>query len=311
MQFHWSSQMEWPGIGQSAMIFLLPCALANDVMPVCVDANMTTSEVVRHLLINFPLRVLNIWHKVSAPYGLWSRRDVCTYLRSLLDTWLFKSSHIVYNALSLGSQAKTITRLWCSLVFLNSPLTQSDNLNVPLDWTRLPPKTTGKQPMEMWKKKKKKKRVKYPRQCSYILLEKQEAMMGMRWLQVFSLAHSTYKVWRSHQSCTCMAKRGRVVCKNCVFGHLDRHGDVTSVSTFNVICWHGDVISVSTFSVICWHSDVTFVSTFNVICWHGDITSVSTFNVICWHGDVTSASTFSVNPVNNISTCNVRFCKPV
>ncbi len=54
-QFHWSSRMEWPGINQSAAIFLPPCALAYDVMPFCVDANMTTGEVVHHLLINFPL----------------------------------------------------------------------------------------------------------------------------------------------------------------------------------------------------------------------------------------------------------------
>ncbi len=46
---------EWPGINQSAAIFLPPCALAYDVMPICVDANMTTGEVVHHLLINFPL----------------------------------------------------------------------------------------------------------------------------------------------------------------------------------------------------------------------------------------------------------------
>ncbi len=55
-QFNWSSLMEWPGINQSAAIFLPPCALAYDVMPFCVDANrMTTGEVVPHLLINLPL----------------------------------------------------------------------------------------------------------------------------------------------------------------------------------------------------------------------------------------------------------------
>ncbi len=58
MQLHWSSRMEWPGISQSATIFLLICALAYDVMPFCVDANITIGEVVRYLLINFHLRFL-------------------------------------------------------------------------------------------------------------------------------------------------------------------------------------------------------------------------------------------------------------
>ncbi len=40
MQFHWSSRMEWPGINQSVMIFLPPCALVYDVMPFCVDDNL-------------------------------------------------------------------------------------------------------------------------------------------------------------------------------------------------------------------------------------------------------------------------------
>ncbi len=55
MQFHWSSRMEWPGINQSVVIFMPPCALSYDVMPFCVDANMSTGEVVCHLLINFPV----------------------------------------------------------------------------------------------------------------------------------------------------------------------------------------------------------------------------------------------------------------
>ncbi len=54
-QFHSSSQMEWLGINQSATIFLPPCAIAYDIMPLCLDANMTTGEVVCHVLINFPL----------------------------------------------------------------------------------------------------------------------------------------------------------------------------------------------------------------------------------------------------------------
>ncbi len=55
-QFHWSSWMEWPGINQSAMIFLPPCVLVYDIMSFCVDPNMTTGEVVCHLLIKcFPL----------------------------------------------------------------------------------------------------------------------------------------------------------------------------------------------------------------------------------------------------------------
>ncbi len=41
-QFHWSLQMKWPGINQSATIFLPPCVLAYDVMSFCVDANITT-----------------------------------------------------------------------------------------------------------------------------------------------------------------------------------------------------------------------------------------------------------------------------
>ncbi len=76
----------WNG-QESATIFLPPCALAYDVMSFCVDANITTGEFVRHLLIT-----LNVCHKVSAPYSLWSRCDVCTFLRSLLEAWLFKSS---------------------------------------------------------------------------------------------------------------------------------------------------------------------------------------------------------------------------
>ncbi len=99
-QFHWSSRMEWLGINQSVTIFMLPCALVYDVMPFCVNANMTTGEIVHHLLINFPLfltrdRHSNVCHKVSAPYGLWSRCDVNSYLRSLLDARLFKSSHSI------------------------------------------------------------------------------------------------------------------------------------------------------------------------------------------------------------------------
>ncbi len=66
MQFHWSSWMEWPGINQSVTIFLPPCALAYDVMPFCVDASMTTSEVVRHLLINFPLFLTRDQRSTSA-----------------------------------------------------------------------------------------------------------------------------------------------------------------------------------------------------------------------------------------------------
>ncbi len=66
MQFHWSSRMEWPGNNQSATIFLLPCALAYDVMPFCVDANMTTGKVVCHLLINFPLFLTRDGRSTSA-----------------------------------------------------------------------------------------------------------------------------------------------------------------------------------------------------------------------------------------------------
>ncbi len=67
MQFHhWSSRMEWLGINQSATIFLPPCALAYDVTPFCVDANMTTSEIVCHLLINFPLFLTRDGHSMSA-----------------------------------------------------------------------------------------------------------------------------------------------------------------------------------------------------------------------------------------------------
>ncbi len=47
--------MESPGNNQSATIFLTQCAFAYNIMPFCVDANMTTCEVVRHILINFPL----------------------------------------------------------------------------------------------------------------------------------------------------------------------------------------------------------------------------------------------------------------
>ncbi len=65
-QFHWSSRMEWPGINQSAMIFLSPCALAYDIMPFCVNANMTTGEVGCHLLINFPLFLTRDGRSMSA-----------------------------------------------------------------------------------------------------------------------------------------------------------------------------------------------------------------------------------------------------
>ncbi len=96
-QFHWSSWMEWPGINQLAAIFLRPCTLAYDVIPFCVDANMTTGEVVCHLLINFPVLdqrwVLNVCQTVSAPYSLRSRYDVNSYQRSLLDARLFNRSH--------------------------------------------------------------------------------------------------------------------------------------------------------------------------------------------------------------------------
>ncbi len=36
---------------------------------------------------------LNVCHKVSTPYSLWSRYDVNSYLRSSLEAQLFKSSH--------------------------------------------------------------------------------------------------------------------------------------------------------------------------------------------------------------------------
>ncbi len=43
-----------------------PSALACDVMPFCVDANMTTSEVVCHLLINCPLFLTRDGRSTSA-----------------------------------------------------------------------------------------------------------------------------------------------------------------------------------------------------------------------------------------------------
>ncbi len=51
---------------QSAAIFLPPCALVYDVMPFCVDANMTTGEVGYHLLINFPLFLTRDGRSMSA-----------------------------------------------------------------------------------------------------------------------------------------------------------------------------------------------------------------------------------------------------
>ncbi len=48
------------------MIFVPPCALVYDIMPFCVDANMTTGEVVCYLLINFPLLLTRDGRSMSA-----------------------------------------------------------------------------------------------------------------------------------------------------------------------------------------------------------------------------------------------------
>ncbi len=66
MQFHWSSQLKWQRINQSAAICLPPCTLAYDVMPFYVKTNMTTGEVMRHLLINCPLFLTRDGHSMSA-----------------------------------------------------------------------------------------------------------------------------------------------------------------------------------------------------------------------------------------------------
>ncbi len=101
IQFYWSSWMGWPGINQSAAIFLPPCALAYDVMPFCVDGNMTTSEVVHHLLINFPLFLTRDGRSMSATrcqhLTAQGRHacDVNSYLRLLLEAQFFKSSHSI------------------------------------------------------------------------------------------------------------------------------------------------------------------------------------------------------------------------
>ncbi len=94
MQFH------WPGINQLAVIFVPPCALVYNVMPFCVDANMTTSEVVHHLLINYPLFLTRDGCSMSATrcqhlMVSGQDHDVNSYLRSLLDARLFKSSHSI------------------------------------------------------------------------------------------------------------------------------------------------------------------------------------------------------------------------